>query len=298
MEKIRSLLINYKYNQNIIDKELIIKVINTIIDEKKLHDQVLNIEFIDIDQLTTNHQGYNTIMAYNYFNKSIVIDEKKTIDSVRILENSVKNINYNNLEISIFNTCFLIRGLFHELEHANQQKKTFSNRTLEEKILNVFNHVNNKVLNLSDMEKELLFKFDICFDDELYNDLYINSYIRRHYDESAIDERLADIYSYYDMIDVLEPIKEDVPNLYDYYEKMSIYRTLIDYRDGLKITSPTRRYLNTLSNSGISDINIRFNEEFNNSLINTSCLSLQRRSILGLDITNDEYKSLAKRLLK
>lgn len=64
------------------------------------------------------------------------------------------------------------------------------------------------------------------------------------------------------------------------------------------INSPTKQYLEEVKRINITGIDVHFNEHFDVVMEKAQNDSLEKRLLLGLDISEEEYKKTKKKLSK
>ncbi|MBQ3020911.1 MAG: hypothetical protein IJD92_01645 [Bacilli bacterium] len=123
MEDLFKNIYSISKNQKIIDENIIINLLKSLVDYYSLNEYV---ESINI----TNYKD-NNLANYNINKKTININFQKMI--LYIINNLPENINEPKIKFLLVNLQIL-KILLHELEHVNQERKIRLNNDLETKI--------------------------------------------------------------------------------------------------------------------------------------------------------------------
>ena len=287
------LIYDYSIKGKIVDKVFIDKLVEIVVWGKHLDYYVRKVNITD--KLVANANG--VIGAeYNLTSMDISIHSGSI---QRILEGRSYHYNYsfNSLERIMFKNLSVAQIILHELEHAYQNKQcdmvhddsTYSKLIqasfLLEKSINdwqILMAIINGRINEKDLST-LLSK---------YKSLY------QQYYRVNPSERLAQIKSYKMIINLLKPIREQVPNLYKFESATLLKEKLKEYSNLWQIgICPTQKFL-----FGVELESIWYDLDFYNKnvkkLTKKACAkySLEKRLALGLPISCSEYDSLKQKL--
>ena len=247
-----------------INKEYIEDIANMVINNLELDCFVKNVELRQLNGKS---------LARFYLNsKTIIIDLNKIIKKLE----SIRGLNISYESRLLFYYIETVEILLHEIEHVNQTKKALNHeQNLEAKILTasiIFGCVS------SDLKKYQLL-LDAGYTDEQLK-LYFNekAMIYKNNYNIAPEERLANYYSGFMMIKILESFKDN-HDMWQY----KVYTFLKSLLNGYDISlNPTKTYLEEL---GTTKILTEGELKGNN-------LALDKRLSLGLKIEEAEKAKL------
>lgn len=274
------LIENYYKKNKRIDKKFIESFIDTVVYGKKLLSYVRKIEY---SNEPLEHKGPYTGMAhYVYSSRKIVIFE----EAVNKIFNKTKDpeSEYTDQEFEYQKYFTIAQYLLHELEHANQLKVLDSNIDNEETVLL---KVCFRIMAFSSMDTMQQLINEGYEPEEILDS--VRTWIKLCDDnyEYSPAERLAEIRSHYQILKIIEPIKEKIPNVENYEKKCICKNLLRGYGDNVP---PTIRFLtNVRSLSELRKLSF-YDDNYQNTLNNAlNQYSLMERLILGFPITNEEY---------
>lgn len=193
-------------------------------------------------------------------------------DKYLVLFESVEQLFYRNLLIT--------QIILHELEHANQRKIVDNEQTLEAQILR---------LSLLDYEIKQILK-NKYIDESIIT--YAKAKMQVYNDNYAIapHERLAQIKSYQEILNLLTQIKKYVPNLLEFEQTNKLENLLRGFYQESEIYSPTAAYL---IQNGKSQMLHEFNwydEDYHKLLEKSKAnYSFEDRLKYGLMIDEEEF---------
>jgi len=285
---ISRLVFDYSKNGKLVDTHFINKLIEIVVNANHLNNYVKNLVFSNLREADEGFAvagydliGGNILVSIDAINK--VLENMEYSDRYAYLFTDVEQIFRRNLIITQF--------ILHELEHAKQNKQANSKDTdLETKLLKASFRESQTIKNPKVWE--LIFKGEI-------NPIELVAYIaikkakyEQYYKENP-SERLAQIRSYKTITDVLEPIKDLVPNLSQFEQASLVEQMLAGYSyDWSMISAPTPIYLEGLGYSNIWE-NLDFYDsnimELQNKVADK--YDLAKRLILGLPINDKEYEN-------
>lgn len=282
--KLLRLLWDYSAARKIVDSDYIDKLIDIVVNHKKINKYVTKLNILtDRDSITNS--GIS-LASYNPFSKTLEVysdginEMLNYEDKYRVLFNDIEQIFYNNLLIT--------QIILHELEHANQRR-----------IIDTETGLEAEILKLSTTQMEIsagikLLESGYSIEDVRRYILEINLKNRQNYEENyefAPEERLAQIQSYKEIIETLSELKEYVPNLLE-FEKTNWLENMLrgyEYKDGV-IMPPTIYYLiQKGSNSSLQQFDW-FDTNYAKCLnLTKEKYSLHDRMKFGLIIDETEY---------
>lgn len=277
-EEILKLVYNYTYNGKIVDRQYIDKLIEIVVKNRELNKYVTEVHFNN-DYPENNENGIVTA-GYNMYFKYIQINVNAVNEIISNYE--CYNSLFNTFEEKMFKNLIITQMILHELEHAYQNKildskeDSVENRLIKTSLSFVKALKNPKFLNMlnEDGITDEDFKNYAAIQREIYKKYYIFDPI----------ERMAEIYSTAIVLKTLEEIKEYIPNLYGYENATFVEKMLMSYEESWTEGScPTEVYLR-----GIRKENV-WNSLGNATQTDITKLPLEKRMILGLPITGNEY---------
>lgn len=289
------LVYDYSINGKIIDKTFIDRLVEIVVLEKRLYNYIQRVNITN--KLIKSSNGiigaeYNlTSMDISIYSGSIQ----------RIIESKSKHYQYyylfNSLERLMFKNLLIVQIILHELEHAYQNKlcdnrhdnsiyfKLINASFLLEKSLNnweIFNAISTGKIDENDLSA-LLSK---------YKNLY------QQYYKVNPSERLAQINSYKTIVNLLTPVRDQVPNLYNHEYLTLLKEKLNGYPNPWQIgICPAQIFL-----FGVELEDVWKDLDFYNKKVKKltktvySKYSLEKRLSLGLPISELEYNSLNQKL--
>lgn len=290
MDNVLDVLVEYSKRGKKADRKFIKKVIKVMIEEKELKDYIKKIRFVDMSKIESYYpENERGVMAYRCWNGEILIDEGDIEFLCKLMEEYIGK-DSREFEKIISCNALVLQVLLHEIEHANQYKKSKINDTdFENILLSICNYANNEFFKESKLNQLIIIKKGLYLNRQLYYDLKLSGEIEIKYSSSSPTERMANIYSTNDVITILEQIK-DIPGPIKFFQDFLISQRLNGYDLKKTIVSPTLRYLDDFKKLGISGVNQYFDEDFETSLNKANNDSLENRLLLGLPITEEEYQ--------
>lgn len=285
-EEILRLIYNYSSNGKIADNYFIEKIVNIIVHYEQLNKYINKIEYIPI-----NNFDKSSVAGYKYSEKKVIIFYKELNNyinmkkSTDVLVSQNEQLFYKNIEI--------VDCILHELEHAKQSKIMENDNTLESDILKLTGVGKSRELIALQLKKIGLSSISINnFLEEKLNNYY------KYYD-FAPHERLAEINSHSKMTDILYPIKNLVPNIYNLENILIVRSKLMGYTLNNKLISPTMLYLMGQGEENNLKKFPWYDNEWNKCLFLSKInYNKDTRIRLGLPIDNFEYSGLNRRYNK
>jgi hypothetical protein len=206
-------------------------IIEIVTKYRNLGDYITDVTYSPIRKKINGEAG---AAEYNPLEKKINID-LEAVESI-IKENELTGSFALDRGKKIALRIQIMQYVLHELEHANQRRIVISEDTLESHILRL------SEFSLNNYEKRAYFKMD----DEKQGIKYIRklkAIKEKNYEENykhCPKERLAEIKSHQEIVQVLSCMSEYTSNLID-YEKINIFRSMYNgYED---VFSPTIYYI-------------------------------------------------------
>lgn len=299
MENILDLLYEYSKKGKNVDKEFIDNVIKIMIKEKDLNDYIKRVHFKDLSSCKINHGGKNSPMAYNTYGKEILLDNNNIILFQETLE---KLIQFRDFEQVLSINAMLTQALLHEIEHANQPKKSIiRNEEFENLLLGISCHVDNEFFKERKISQLLILKKGIYLNQQLYHNLSLQKQLNTQFKTSIPTERMANIHSVQEVNDMLVQISKNdcIENVISLFDSLLAGFQLKGYNFNNEIiTSPTERYLEEVKKLNITGMDTHFTEYFDTIMKKAQSTSLENRLLLGLDINEEEYQKTKMKLSK
>ncbi len=212
------------------------------------------------------------------------------VNSKKRLKIYIKNLYYytkyekrfkllrNPLEQLIAKNLFIVQIIFHELEHAHQQKQ------YDEGI----NSIEEKLIEANILLTQFPARFEKVWNGLISSELFElyeanDKILYYHYYNSNPVERLADTNSFSTIVSIVEQEKEKMPYLFEYYNYLLNIRQIKNYKESwqMRHSCPTENYLHGIMRPELWD-------EIEKSYKENE-YDLTRRLKLGLNINKDEY---------
>lgn len=288
MESILDIIYDYSKKRKLLDSKSLEIIIKLFMKENNI-DIIKKINIIQKKEILLGNVSlgnylddyiniyYSRIIVYlnNYYHISDFLTEDELI--------LYEEVFRNNLFITFI--------IFHELEHSMQEQIVIDNKNedFETRLIELesfyLNNLGNKVLSRLNYYPETG-EYDFSFlDSILYTVAYFIDDLKynRNYNISYL-ERLADLNANKKIIDMIKPIKNEIPHLYKLENELLLDRAIRDY-DKSKI-SPTIDFFNNLLGKRYFNYQDMPDYDFDNRLR------------LGLPISDKEYNSISKKLKK
>lgn len=287
MENILDLLNEYSKNGIKYDKKYIKSIIKIMIKEKDLGDYIKKVSFKNV--------GVKNIpMSYNFFTKEISIYNNILDIFCDTITKADKFKTLSDFAQILLINCTVTRALLHEVEHANQYRKTtIKNEDFENLLLGICCYYHTEFLKESKLSQLLIIKKNIFLNKQLYHFLDLQRQIKIKYNSSIPTERMANIYSAKEISAILTHLSKN----YDIENIISLFDFMLacDYLNGYSynnevVISPTDSYLDDIKKLNIYGLNTQFNENFDIIKKKAQNDSLERRLLLGLSISKQEFQ--------
>ena len=128
-QEIMKLVYDYSKRKEIIDEKCIEKIIETIINAWSLDDYVSGISWENRNEINANG-----IAAYHFLNHKLIFFQESLEKELEDL--SKYDFLFGDIEVFFYRNLTIIKYIFHELEHAYQNKILDSNQDdLEAKLI-------------------------------------------------------------------------------------------------------------------------------------------------------------------
>ena len=302
MENILDLLYEYSKRGKNIDEEFMDKVIKIMTKEKDLKNYIKRVRFENLSSCKMNHDGKNTPMAYDPYTKKILLDSH----NIEIFRDKIKeithNLNFSDFEQVLSSNSILTHALLHEIEHANQHKKSMiKDENFENLLLGVSCHVDNEFFKESKLSQLLILKKGIYLNPQLYYNLGLQHQLNAQFKTSTPIERMANIQSTQEINNMLVQISKNdcIENVISLFDSLLAGYQLNGYNfNNDIINSPTERYLEEVKKLNIAGIDVHFTEYFDIVMEKAQSASLEKRLLLGLNISEEEYQKKVMKLSK
>ena len=257
MDNILDIIYEYSMRKKLLDRKAIEIIITIMIKENNI-EIINNINIIThlFDNLSEKTLAYYFNGDINIYLSKIYKYLKKYSDN-----NLIDNKNLSEFEEYLINNLFILRTVFHELEHSNHERLIhYNNVSIEKELIKIELDFINRINNLyyGDEEKYNRLK-------KLYDNLYDISFI----------ERLADIWSHEQIIKVLETDKNELKRIYEYEKLLLLNTELSTYKNFNDM--PTIRFF------------IAIGKAKEISKYDLYDLDFKTRLRLGLNLSFDEY---------
>lgn len=290
MDNVLDLLYDYSKKGRKVDKEYIKKASKIIINERDLSEYIKEVQYKDLTNCKITHNEKYVPIAYNPYTKRLIVDIKNLAFFQKILEAlSGLDVFGQVLLINAIST----QALLHDIEHANQEKKSISqNDDFENLLLGINCHVDNEFFQESKLSKFLMLQMGIYLNSQLFHNLCLQQRLNSQFNTSIPSERMANIHSTQEVCDMLEQISkiEDIENVISLLNSLLAGHQLNGYIvEGGVVTSPTAKYLEAVKKANIAGMAPHFDEHFATVMQNAQNDILANRLLLGLDITKEEY---------
>ncbi len=288
--EILKLIYDYSANGKLVDTKFIDKIIEIVVSKKSLNNYVRSVQFTN--KLDKNDYGV-ACAAYDLLSMKILVD----YESIQIaMENrSYYDQLFHTLEQVMFRNLTITQYILHELEHAfqNKQADDKSDDSIEAKLVNASFVLEQAMKNPRFLSA--LLKGKIPTQDFIAYMVQNKELYKQYYHLNPV-ERLAQVNSFRTIINSIEPIKEYIPNLYEFKQASLIEEMLRGYQDSWDQGScPTQVYLFGTGQSNVWN-ELDFYSQDSSQLMKNVCdkYNLARRLSLGLPVSYDEYNRMNK----
>ncbi len=285
--EILKLIYDYSINGRLVDKIFINKIIEIVVKKKDLNNYIRNVYYTN--SLEKNDNGV-VCAAYSTIRKEMVID----FESIKIvIENkSYYDQLFHSFEQIMFRNLTITQFILHEIEHAfqNKQSDNKSDNSIETRLIKACLMIEQAIKNPNFL-KGILTK-EIPTHDFIVYILQSKKLYEKYYNLNPI-ERLAQINSFRTIVNSIEPIKQYIPNLYEFKQASLVESALEGYVDSWEQgICPTEVYLSGTRQGNVW-LNMDFYDQDSSQLMKNviNKYNLVKRLSLGLPISSIEYNS-------
>lgn len=292
MNNILDLLVEYSKNEKLIDVEFISRVVRIKTQELQLEDYIRTIKksnFPYYQNIIPNKQ--TSSLVYDFYKKEIAVNEQELKRDIRFLSNGVF-FNYSEFEKYMRVNSYLLELLLHEIELSNQFKNTDTDTTcygLENKLIKICLNVYKDFLREPKYRQFFGYYFRIWLSYDLGMDMEKYNMIAGKVPKILPNERIAGIASNEGVLNILKPIADEIPHVYEYFNQYLIEKELMGYNTDLEIISPTERFLAVYQNLYKYGSSERL-FEIDNFLRQAETASEEEKLRLGLNISESTYQ--------
>ncbi len=292
--KILEMLYNYSINNKLVDEHFIDKLVEIVIEHKKLSWYVKEVNIVSgVNNVYCPFENSRVGAYYLPLEKSINVCCESLNQYMQMGDGNA--YIFKGVELYFYKNLLTVQSLLHELEHANQLRMVDKN----------ISGIEGEILQYSFDETIKVFrKFSIGFPiEQCFYGVNIDK-IKKRYNQEEYelmpDERLAQHNSYEETIAILNYIKNFVPNVIKYQEFCKLQDSLRGYISMNEfIKAPTISFVKMLG----EEESLNKFEWYDSN--HTICLdkskhmySLYDRLKYGLPIDAYECESVYKSLVK
>lgn len=278
--RLAQLLYDYSIKRKTVDENYIYKVIDIVIAGRGLAQYVRKHEIIRKSQVVfaDAEEGYQ-VAFYDPNKQSITLSSEGIIKHIEVFKDYFLYLFPSMLEQYLYINFIAMQVILHELEHANQKRlmKEFDgmeSRILRATVPSIMGTNATLVIKLHKLHKKYL---------ALY--------------EYAPDERLAEIRSNQQLIDVLNILEEPAKRIIN-FSRANIFENMLRGYDDY-IISPTAHYIKGIGNEEkLKQFDWYDDDEAKAILKSKQKYSLEDRLIYGLHATFDEQEQVEYDLQK
>ena len=285
--EILKLIYDYSVNGRLVDVKFADQLVNLVVSKKGLNSYVRGIEFTD--KLPKNDYevacaGYDVLnmkISVDYVSMQILMENQGYYDQL-----------FNTFEQILFRNLTITQLLLHELEHAcqNKQADCKNDNSIEAKLIKVSLTSVRALKNPRVLDA--LSKGEMSLKD-FTNYILQNRKLYKLYYSLVPTERLANVYSFKTILNLLEPIRKSIPSLYE-FEQASLFEAMLSGYSTFwsQDICPTHAYLQVSRRNNMLKEFDFYSEDAGQLLDNVSAkYTLARRLSLGLPVSKIEYCS-------
>lgn len=286
--EILRLIYKYSKQNKLVDVFFIDKIVEIFVSKNGLKNYIQKVNFTN--KLEKDNNGL-VIATYNPFAKEILIDFESIFMTLEDM--CYYNQLFNQFEQVMFQNLIITQIILHELEHALQAKKTDdkTDNSNEAKLICASYIVykamkNQKFVNKLAEESKLK--------EELTNYIKQQREIDDKYYHFIPIERLAQVNSFNIILELIKPIKDCVPNLYQFNQASLVEEMIKGYTDAWDLgICPTQVYLYASGQSNVWD-SLDFYDSDSERIMKKASdkYSLEKRLTLGLPVNYQEYSKM------
>ena len=263
----------YKANKHI-GKDYVEKVVNLSVDYYNLGNYVKKVAFME-----ENPANKNSLAGYAYTDKCIILFTGKLAEMVLEREDYIPNN-----QLLLCKNIRITQSILHEVEHAKQAKRMEEMKDDLSEILKVTGTSKSQEI-IKERLKSLglgASTIKVILNDKLKTcDTYYNY---------APHERLAEINSNEKVLELINPIKNIIPEIYDRITFGFTSNRVRGYKYNNGLISPTIFYLKKQNEEALLNKFEWYDDNPKKALEKSKNIySLEQRIRLGLPISEAEY---------
>ena len=265
-EELAILVDKYSSNNKYVDKAFVDRVCLDLVDFYNLHDYLKDVTVNDFDIKSGGASSYHP------HNKTMSIELCSSKKYLRKLDERFLKDHY------YWYNLYVLMSILHEMEHVKQEKLLENRFDTIESSLIYLNNILDSTINDKGLRNKILGHFKI---------IRYGSYYTRNHDKAPI-ERLANIRSFKDIVDIINIIDKEDLDAIAVYKGYTLDLMLDQIRCGYKLdkdktNSPSLDYLRGMKSTN--------NKELINRLriFKSDSLSLTDKLTYGLDLDKEEY---------
>ncbi len=278
------LLFDYSINKKRVDGKYISKLLDIIINGEHLNDYVRDFKIIDEYEGTGFESQESVAASYNAGKKLITLS-KKGIDNL-VRNRMEHSYLFSGIEYDLYMNLLATQIILHELEHANQKKIARTGSDMESKILMI-----SDVCDMEKIEKLVRSQKINLLDAVLYGHVKAEEYKKTYFQLYIYSplERLAEIKSYQQIIDVLNMFNQYSKRVIEFEETCKLENMIRGYDD--YSFSPTILFLTELKKQEQLKQFDWYSDNPEEALkLSKQHYSLEERLKYGLPTSNDEQE--------
>ena len=205
------LVMDYSLKGKLVDRAYIEKLVDIVVSNKDLHEYVRSLTFTDKLDKSPDKVTYG---GYNFLRHDVTLDYESLM---MFIDNQSYHFDclFNPTEQIVYRNLIVTQIILHELVHAYQDKKADdkSDNSVEAKLLRASFYFSQLCKNPKLLE--LLLRGELSIEEfkkmgALNFELY-----HQYYDYDPV-ERMAQAHSYKMVVSMLEPVKKQLPSLYEF----------------------------------------------------------------------------------
>lgn len=287
IEQIADILYDYSKQRKQADRRFSEKVIQIVSKEQELKEYLRKIKFTSI-----RGKDYEDCpLVYKYWSRELQIDQQKLEQFWSFMRKRLEEENFSEFEMILGTNVFSLHALLHDLEHANQVKKSMLDDTFEQKLLAICLYNEHEFFKENIFSRRLIERHGIYLNPNLYHNLKLQRQLEEQYDREMPTERMANIYATREVNEILSKIGV-ATKVEDLFCDILIEFYMKAYLD--TCISPTEKFLEDVKRLQFFGIEEKLNTDFCHSLEIAKQTSLEERLLLGLPITKEEHQKVKK----
>ena len=270
MKNVLDIVYNYSLQDKLLDKQAVLLITEILMEEFNID----NVDDVSVRGIDFKHAFDGTLAFKKGSYICFFLPRIHAYIASKTFPLNQDDEFLDKFNIFLRNNLFIVHTIIHELTHSMEEMHIRDNQDdLETKLLTIeYEYVSEieRRKNYDGYKSSLRGDFD--YKKELKN--YRNNY------NLSLYERIADINAYENVLKIIEPIKTDIPTLYNIETFLLYNRQLSTYKDGFDM--PTLRFF----------VNINMIERLLEKDIDLIHEDLATRLRLGLRLDHEEYNDL------